>query len=265
MTVAASGAQRLPASLEDTPSGCFTATTYNIHRCVGTDGRYSPSRVADVLEEIQADVVGLQEVDCRLHIGRSRDQVSYLAERLNFYSVSGARFAANCGGRCANAVLSRWPILTSRVINLTVPGREPRTAIEAQIRLPIPQADTPGGSCLRVVVTHFGLRGRERRWQLETLLAQLGSNALTGSPLLLMGDLNEWRHSGPITRGLCEALICGRSVASFPSRYPLLPLDRMCARSLKLTVEPRRHASRVARVASDHLPISATFSVSTKP
>ncbi|MBL8658514.1 MAG: endonuclease/exonuclease/phosphatase family protein [Rhodospirillales bacterium] len=265
MTNAAFSAQQLSAEFDETPFDRFTAATYNIHRCIGTDGRYSPSRVADVLEEVQADVVGLQEVDTRLHVGRCRDQISYLAERLDFYSVSGARFAAGCGGRCANAVLSRWPIFAHRVINLTVPGREPRTAIEAQIRLPTSRADTPAGSCLRVVVTHFGLRGRERLWQLETLLTQLGNNALSGSPLLLMGDLNEWRRSGPITRGLCEALICGRSVASFPSRYPLLPLDRMCSRSLKLTAEPRRHVSRSARVASDHLPVSATFSVITKP
>ncbi len=80
-----------------------------------------------------------------------------------------------------------------------------------------------------------------------------------------MGDLNEWRRSGPVSRGLREALICGRSVASFPSRYPLLPLDRMCSRSLRLAAEPRRHVSRTSRIASDHLPITATFNLGAQP
>ena len=40
--------------------------TYNIHRCVGIDGRYDPARIARVLKEVGADIIGLQEVDTSL-------------------------------------------------------------------------------------------------------------------------------------------------------------------------------------------------------
>ncbi len=36
--------------------------TYNIHQCVGRDGIENPRRIADVLGEINADIVALQEV-----------------------------------------------------------------------------------------------------------------------------------------------------------------------------------------------------------
>ncbi len=150
MNRSTSSAHRALAAPDVKRTGHFTAATYNIHRCVGTDGRYSPSRVADVLEEIEADVLGLQEVDGRLHFGPGPDQISYLANRLGFHSFSGVGFAANCGGRCANAVLSRWPISASRLIDLTIPGREPRSAVEAEIRLPGPVADADAGRRLRV-------------------------------------------------------------------------------------------------------------------
>ena len=41
----------------------LTLVTYNIHACVGTDGRFEPARIAGVLRELDADVVALQEVD----------------------------------------------------------------------------------------------------------------------------------------------------------------------------------------------------------
>lgn len=241
----------------------FVAATYNIHRCVGTDGRYSPARVADVIAELKADIVGLQEVDRQLTAGRGLDQLSYIANRLGYYSVAGSPtgtdIASGRCGRCQNALLSRWPIRDCRLIDLTVPGREPRSAIDADIALA--DSDASGAAPLRTVVTHFGLRGGERRRQLEALLKRLDGTGDPASPFLLMGDLNEWRRSGPISRSLHAVLLCGRSIASFPSRYPFLPLDRICGRSLTMAAEPRRHVSTLARVASDHLPIRATLSL----
>ena len=35
--------------------------TYNVHACVGTDGRHDPDRVASVITELDADIVALQE------------------------------------------------------------------------------------------------------------------------------------------------------------------------------------------------------------
>src|SRR5882757_2420547 len=44
---------------------CTTIASYNVHKCVGTDGRFDPQRVAAVVKEIDADIIALQEADER--------------------------------------------------------------------------------------------------------------------------------------------------------------------------------------------------------
>lgn len=39
--------------------------TYNVHRCLGVDGRLSPARTAEVIASSRADIVDLQELDVR--------------------------------------------------------------------------------------------------------------------------------------------------------------------------------------------------------
>jgi endonuclease/exonuclease/phosphatase family metal-dependent hydrolase len=234
------------------PARQIVAATYNIHRCIGADGRYSPGRIALVLEELDADLIGLQEVDSRLAAAGGCDQLAYLAGRLGFNVVAGLNIVCR-RGHYGNALLSRWPILKSRLIDLSAAGREPRGGIDAAIALP----GAADGSHLRAIVTHFGLRSWERRRQIASLLQHIGDPG--PRPLLLMGDFNEWVRFGPVSRSLGDALACNGHVGSFPTRWPLLPLDRICARSLTLVRGPARHASPTARVASDHLPVKAVF------
>lgn len=239
------------------PSRRIIAATYNIHRCIGADGRYSPSRIAAVLEEIDADLIGLQEVDSRLAAAGARDQLTYLAHRLGFEVVAGLNIVCH-RGHYGNALLSRWPILGSRLIDLSAAGREPRGGIDADVACP----GAADGEALRVIVTHFGLRAWERRRQMVSLLRHIGHGDGSGRrPLLLMGDFNEWVRFGPVSRSLSGELRCDSHVASFPARWPLLPLDRICARWLGVAQAPAPHASLTARVASDHLPVKAVFMV----
>jgi endonuclease/exonuclease/phosphatase family metal-dependent hydrolase len=234
----------------------IVAATYNIHRCVGTDGRYGPGRIAAVLEELDADIIGLQEVDIRPTTGGGRDQLSFLAHRLGFHVAAGLNIVRH-RGHYGNALMSRWPILNSRLIDLSATGREPRGGVDADVAWP----STSGGGTLRAIVTHFGLRGWERRRQMATLLEHIGGDADAGRPLLLMGDFNEWVRFGAVSRHLGAALICAPHVGSFPARWPLFPLDRICSRSLTLSCRPTRHVSETSRVASDHLPIKAIFAL----
>ena len=53
---------------------------YNIHECVGGDGRRDPERIAAVLREIDADIIGLQEVDARPAPPANSMQMQYLAD-----------------------------------------------------------------------------------------------------------------------------------------------------------------------------------------
>lgn len=244
----------------------IVAATYNIHSCVGTDRRYNPERVAAVLAELDADIIGLQEVDTRLSAGRGLNQGVFLAEALGFYFVAGLNIVEHRG--CfGNALLSRWPIVDSRLIDLTAPRREPRGAVVGDIRLPQDgraaghRATGELAPPLRAIVTHFGLSGGERRRQIASLGRLIADDVARQRPLIVMGDLNEWSPWGPVSRALKRAAGRATPVASFPSRWPVLPLDRICGNVLELVEEPSRHVSAAARVASDHLPLKAAFTL----
>jgi endonuclease/exonuclease/phosphatase family metal-dependent hydrolase len=99
--------------------------TYNIHTCIGVDRRYDPGRIATVLCELDADIVCLQEVGARRGSDRHHDQWAYLGE------VTGRRVITGMGirerlGRFGNAILTRFPVLTARAIDLSVSVRAAR-------------------------------------------------------------------------------------------------------------------------------------------
>jgi endonuclease/exonuclease/phosphatase family metal-dependent hydrolase len=244
-------AKRSPVVALDDSAGQLTVATYNVHSCVGIDRRYDPPRVAAVLRELGADIIGLQEVD-----GRRLDQGAYLSEETGLTIVPGLSLTDH-RSRFGNAILTRLPVRAVRYVDLSVKGYEPRSAIDVDL--------DAGGRALRVVATHFGLRGHERREQTERLLATLangrgngvGSNGASVEALLMMGDLNEWRgRRGGIPR-LDREL--GRTPAprTFPSWCPVLPLDRIYAAAPAALLHFDVHRSLLSRLASDHLPLRA--------
>jgi endonuclease/exonuclease/phosphatase family metal-dependent hydrolase len=249
------GIRRRPAPVAAlTPS--IVVATYNIHSCVGVDRRYDPLRVASVLRELNADVIGLQEVEVRRHGARHADQGAFLAGIAGLTIIAGQQFRLH-RGRFTNAVLTRLPVLATRHIDLSIEGHEPRSAIDVDL--------DAGDRVLRVIATHFGLGLRERRQQTQRLLAILaaddtanaGVNA--GDGVLMMGDLNEWRGR----RGGIPALDreLGRAPAprTFPSWCPILPLDRIYAAGPAVLHEFTVHRSPLSRLASDHLPLRASL------
>lgn len=214
--------------------------SYNVHRCIGRDARCDPDRVADVIRELDADVVGLQEV------GGDTDQVRYLAERAGFHAVAGPTLLRE-DGHFGNALLTRAPPRAVRLVDLSVAGREPRGAIDADL-------DVSPGTC-RVIVTHLGLRGYERRRQVEMLLANVVEQA-TPELVVLLGDLNEWLGPARVLRRLRASFSCA-AVPSFPTIRPLLSLDRVLVRPASAFVALRAHDTPLSRWASDHLPVRA--------
>jgi endonuclease/exonuclease/phosphatase family metal-dependent hydrolase len=89
----------------------LTAATYNIHGAVGCDGRFAPDRIIDVLHELQADIIALQEVP----LGGTRypDVLSVVADATGYEHAEGAALITR-ERRYGNAVLSRFPILSVR-------------------------------------------------------------------------------------------------------------------------------------------------------
>lgn len=226
----------------------LTIATYNIHGAVGFDRRFAPARVARVLREIKADIIALQEVPLGSDRGTDwPDILPMLAEATGLVAVDGFNFSVG-GRRFGNAILSRYPIFATRRIDISFGSREPRGALDADIYC--------HGSALRVIATHLGLRAAERRAQIRKLLQVFDTGEM---PVILMGDVNEWFVWGRTLRWLVSHFQAVPAPATFPSRWPLLALDRIWIRPRHRLVHVRVHASTTARIASDHLPLVATI------
>jgi endonuclease/exonuclease/phosphatase family metal-dependent hydrolase len=240
------------AASDGRPAAILNMTTrlriasYNIHECVGGDGRRDPERVALVLRELDADVIGLQEVDARLGITRTSMQMQYLANTLRLHAVSGPTRQRG-SGHYGNALLTRRPVLDVRHVDLTVYRREPRGAIDADLDV--------DGAVVRVIVTHLGLLPGERRTQVRRLLDILGQTR--SDVVILLGDINEWFAVGRPLRWLHARLGRTAGVASFPAARPVFALDRIWVHPRPALLSVAAHTSPTARTASDHLPVMA--------
>lgn len=226
----------------------LAVASYNVHRCIGRDGRHDPGRVAKVIEELAADAIALQEVDFRYHVRRGVDQLHFLAEATGMQSVWGPVLYGP-RGQYGNALLTRHEVLSVRGIDLSVPRHQRRGALDVELLV--------HGTPIRIIAAHLGLGFRERGIQFRQLLREVGGDP--HRPLILLGDFNEWRLPNRPLRGLHRFFGRTPAVRSFPSGFPLLKLDRIWVqpRSALLAVEV--HNSAWARRASDHLPVRAVI------
>jgi len=222
--------------------------TYNVHSCIGTDRMLDPGRTADVINEIDADIVALQEVDAQHRPGGYLDQWAFLAEATGRHCVPGISLQTH-RKTFGNALLTRLPLCATRLHDLSVTGREPRGAIDVDIDL--------AGRPLRIVTTHLGLRSRERAAQARILADLLDADRAAGA--VLLGDLNEWRAPRQAIRPLMHRFAKAPLQPTFPSRLPLLALDRILATANLEIADVAVHRSALARRASDHLPVVATL------
>ncbi len=225
--------------------GEIRVATYNVHRWTGLNGRSrpDPARAAFVIAEIEADLVALQEV---LRPPRGPDPLVSLADALGLH-VAFATTRAHRDGHIGNAILSRWPISSVSMLDLSYGRLEKRAAVVVQLSHTELQLD--------VVATHLALADRTRVRQVRSLLDH---PRLRETPTLLMGDMNAWRNCRA-TRELERELVEGVSFewpSSFPSASPVWALDRIYARGVEI-LSIGAHASRAARRASDHLPVVA--------
>ena len=224
----------------------FTVASYNIHKCAGLDGRVDLDRIAPVIREIDADLIGVQEV--------FRPQALGLAERLGVEVAMGPTRERD-GQLYGNAILTRLAVRGSRTFDLSRPDREPRGGI----RLDLALAD---GLLLHLFNVHFGLKIRERAAQVRMLVREhILHDELTG-PRVVVGDLNEWFwFPGAVGRTLRRELHGPRIRRTHPAPLPLFPLDRIYWDRELAADGFHVHRSRLARVASDHLPVVARLRI----
>jgi endonuclease/exonuclease/phosphatase family metal-dependent hydrolase len=221
--------------------------TWNIHGGVGIDGRFDLDRIVAAIARQAPDVVALQEVDSRRHPAGKPSPFAFLREAIGHHGIE-AKSITTADGDYGQMVISRWPLIAVEVHDITVGQREPRRAIEAEIA-------TPLGN-MRLIASHFGLKLSERRSQARRLLEIVHRKP----PITVMlGDFNEWFWPGYLRAALERELPSHTRHATFPSRWPLLALDRVyCWPAVALA---RSFVDRAAREASDHLPVIADVTV----
>ncbi|MDN2578510.1 endonuclease/exonuclease/phosphatase family protein [Aquibium sp. ELW1220] len=236
--------------------------TYNVHRCLGVDGRLSPGRIAEVIAETKADVVALQELDVRRVRSGGIDQAEAVARELGMGNVHFHPALKVMEEEYGDAIITALP---SKVIKASAlpglerqPRIEPRSAIWAQIEV--------DGGAINVINTHFGLRRWERRAQARCLLGPewLG-HADPAVPLVLAGDFNSFPHGtvcGMIRRHLRDAHQLGspkrrRPRRTYPSGFPVFRIDHIFVSSHFSVPSADTHRSVLSRAASDHLPLVA--------
>lgn len=240
----------------------FRIATYNTHKCRGIDGLIRPARVAKVLEELEADVIALQEV-VSLEGGRKeQNQAQYLADAVGFdYYIGETRKLR--GAAYGNVVISRFPVNDIHVYNLSASKtQEARGCIRCDLEI--------AGKIVHLFNVHLGTGYMERRKQARLLMSRevLLSPALK-HPRLIIGDFNEWTH-GLVSRTLQQAfesvdiqLHLNRK-RTYPGVLPLVHLDHMYFDRELMLEKFSLHRSRMALVASDHLPLVAEFALGGK-
>lgn len=221
--------------------------SYNMRKGIGADRRRSPERILEVLSEIDADVIALQEADRRFGARASALPAHLLEEHSPYRAVALPHRTGGIGWH-GNAILVHRDVMVESCQALHIPALEPRGAVSADMRV--------GEQALRVVGMHLDLSGLWRRRQSRAILHHV--DAAAPSPTVMMGDLNEWSIQGGCLRDFAHGFTfapCGRS---FHARRPVAALDRIMFSGLTLA-ECGVHMSAAARKASDHLPIWADF------
>ena len=221
--------------------------SYNMRKGIGTDRRRLPERTLEVLNELDADVIALQEADRRFGSRTSVLSPHLIAEHSDYKPVPLDGRAASLGWH-GNALLVRKSLRILEHHLFHIPSLEPRGAVFAEVDV--------DGVRLRVVGMHLDLSGLWRRRQARAILDHLASRD-GALPTVLMGDLNEWSSRGGCLREFARHHLfapCGRS---YHARRPIARLDRIMVTPDLEILASGVHHSAAARRASDHLPVWA--------
>lgn len=173
------------------PSARARIMSYNIHAGHDLQRRSNLEPIAALIDSLRVDVVLLQEVDRSTTRSGKVDQAKVLGERTGMHPVFGRALYYD-GGEYGIAVLSRFPVVTSRVVPLLVPAGADSAlrAAEPRVMLHVVLA-TPTGE-LHVINTHLDHHAYSvaRNAQVLQLLAYGAQDVPKGARLVLGGDLN---------------------------------------------------------------------------
>jgi endonuclease/exonuclease/phosphatase family metal-dependent hydrolase len=229
------------------PSPHLRVATYNVHACVGTDGRHDPERVAGVVAELEADIVAVQEFTYPASVAIESRMPVTLTMLDRYECVLGPTrqtIAAECFG---NALFTKHRVVDVHRFDLSIERREPRGALAATIEV--------RGTIVHVLAAHLGLRVHERRFQVRQILEYLES--VRHTVVVVLGDFNDWLPGRSVVHVLDDRLGRPPRPASFPVFWPIVALDRIWVNPIRALRRIATHTTPAARLASDHFPVFA--------
>ena len=252
--------------LQEHDSGMINILTYNIHKGFNRYNRdFVLHRIKEQLQQADVDVVLLQEIQGRHLHHENRisswpevSQLEYLADQIWPHFAYGKN-AIYRKGHHGNAILSKYSLIEWNNLNLSRFQRASRSLLHG--RIDMPDSDGP----LHLICVHLDLIGFERKRQIRELKRYMDSQVPISDPVIVGGDFNDWHGAGGRSLeahlGMQEAFRAsrGRYALTFPSHRPMLRMDRIYFRGVRL-----RESVRLERhpwdELSDHLPLLARFS-----
>jgi endonuclease/exonuclease/phosphatase family metal-dependent hydrolase len=240
--------------------------TYNVHSCIGIDGKVRPERIVSVIRSCKADVIALQEVDANRPRSRHHEQARVIAEALgmshHYYAISD-----HGGEQYGLAVISRYPLGFIRSGHLTPANAGRRSEARGALWVRI---DSPTGP-IHLINTHFGLRREERLKQMDKLLGdEWLANIPAAEPVIVCGDLNAGPKS-PECQSLLRRLNDAQALApnyrpqpTFISTMPVRRLDHIFVSSHFSVLGGMQPRTPTATIASDHLPVCIELSLAAQ-
>lgn len=233
------------------PSPVVRLMTYNVHGCMGRDGKISPTRIARIIARHDPDVVCLQELDTDEAVHQAEAISRKLAMTFHYFSSLKKE-------RRGNAVLSRFPVRLvksgplPRLANTRL--LEPRGAIWVEI--------DAHGRKIQLFNTHLSLSSHEALRQAQTIMGPEWVGAVEDQDrVIVCGDFNAEPLSrvcariGPCLKNVQAELKDHRALNTLPSYFPMRMVDHVFTgpglRARKIEV-PR---TELERVSSDHLPL----------
>jgi len=237
--------------------------TYNIHKGLSQfNRRVVVHDLRDRLRELNLDVVFLQEVQGlnvrheAAHVDwPSGSQHEFLAHEV-WHQTAYGQNAVYDHGHHGNAILSRFDIVSSVNQDVSDHRFEKRGILHCEVDLPgIP--DTAHCICV-----HLGLMGGSRRRQMHALAERVEQIVPAGAPLIIAGDFNDWLNRAQLLLARRLDLVevfhsgSGRVARSFPSRMPMLTLDRIYVRGFDIEYAHVHSGPLWSRI-SDHAPLTA--------
>jgi endonuclease/exonuclease/phosphatase family metal-dependent hydrolase len=236
----------------------FRVVTYNIHKGIGgLDRRYRPERIVETLTQYEPDIVLMQEVDDLVPRSRCDCQVELFADALDLKYYAFQRNVKLKRGHYGNAILSRFPLADVQNIDLTIPLKKRRRALLAHCKLRY----NGHQRSLLIGNVHLGLAGFERKIQLRRILeAEVVQHTQRRTPTIIAGDYNDvWGLLGKQIMQPAGFATVGKSIRTFPAAFPVQGLDRMFYRGDLNADHAFASRSKIAREASDHLPLVVDF------